>query len=105
MDVADKLSPFYVHNYYPILSSILPKTEFIPITIQEQELILLFQNSKYKTHLPLSSQNLMILESLTKKLDQALTNFSSSQGVFIKLNFRSGKDGFPLNSNLFCRGI
>jgi len=97
---ASNLSPFYLNNYYSKISHLTFKTIFIPLSPEEQNVILSFQKAKYqKTHI-FKSEEAILLHQLENKIDQALIDFNSPTGVYVKLNFRSPKDGFPLRNDL-----
>ena len=95
-----EFSPFYLNNYYPTISHLTFRTTFLPLTKEEQSVLLSFQLFRYRKKHTLTQNDKKLLQDLEKTIDEKLKEFDSANGVFVKLNFRSGKDGFPLRNDL-----
>lgn len=98
MEIKKKFVPFFFENYYEKIAHLTTKTSFLKCEDDEVNAIILFQNSKYKKMPGFDKKQIEILKNLEKKLDGILSEKQKENGVFIKLSFRSPKDGFPLDT-------
>lgn len=94
------LSSFFLDKYYDKIEEFTFKTHFFELLPEEQQLITNFQDSRYKKVYKMTENDTKLLRLLEKKLDEFIKIHEYENGFFIKLNFRSPKDGFPLKNDL-----
>lgn len=90
---------FYLENFYEKIADLTFKTYFFPLSAEETDLIINFQNYRYKKSYQLTEKDFQILKNLESKIDEFMIKLNYPQGFFIKMNFRSPKDGFPLKNS------
>lgn len=94
------LVPFFLDKYYEKIENFTFKTYFFELLPEELQLITDFQDFRYKKSYKMTEKDKQILKLLEKKLDEFINTHKYENGFFIKLNFRSPKDGFPLRNDL-----